>query len=781
MLVALRKRYRVNYGINPNPTFNRLMAVPFRAKDVPTERTEFGHPDVALVLTQLSYYYSGLDEHQLMECFLRLSEEESNPQTIYEQWISYEDQYQLDSSIRQWISVNLKDYQQRTKYLFPTFRYNMLVIDYFLNYFVYPREAKQYPQKLISSAWDLSSPIRSKIITGFSGTNDTQLLLPIHIQQNDLPELQKTDALVINNILQPANEKYHSLAMNTTLDEILNAIVNDENPIEVILDVGALLIEGNNREIAVRWLQLSHRNVEYAVYFHSNEIFVCDRQFDHQRFDMSPARERLDHCIFYIDEIHTRGTDLKFPNGFRAMLTLGNGLTKDRLVQAAMRMRKLGKHHSLTFWSSYEVDQQIKSLQHHRTPIKIIDILRWVYQNTQQAIWDGLHHWAAQSLTYQRKVLAFQTIDWNNSKQNFSESMMEKLARDCLEDEVIELQSLYGASKKLQTIRNIYLQWHKHCRHHSSDEIHRAVLKRLDDYGGSKQRLAQLLDEEQQRELEVELEEERQLARPPPLEPYEPTWHEELERLCDVERDALKLDRYPEVFLPLSYAFVRTTFLDNCPDVNWGKNLWISTEFQKVIQTQGESLNPFLRPPRWILVYRNRDIIFLSPFEANQLMARLNSNEYNSSSTTLRLLLPRTKRSQSIFVNTFSLTIPPLIQLSDRTDPFIIPNDWLAQLFVFNGTLFFETTAEQAAYCQCLSLCPKPRTPAENDAFENCSIATDGFISRDEHRRYLQIHHAPFSFNPIMFVKQLLENRNNSQASITSHVGSIILDARKLF
>ncbi len=45
-----------------------------------------------------------------------------------------------------------------------------------------------------------------------------------------------------------------------------------------------------------------------------------------------------------------------------------------------------------------------------------------------------------------------------------------------------------------------------------------AVLKRLHDYGGKKQRLSQLLDEEQQRELE----EERQLARPPRVIPCEP-------------------------------------------------------------------------------------------------------------------------------------------------------------------------------------------------------------------------------------------------------------------
>ncbi|CAF4965863.1 unnamed protein product, partial [Rotaria socialis] len=44
LFVTLKKRYRVNFGVNPNPKFNRLMAVPFRAKDVAAENTEFGHP-----------------------------------------------------------------------------------------------------------------------------------------------------------------------------------------------------------------------------------------------------------------------------------------------------------------------------------------------------------------------------------------------------------------------------------------------------------------------------------------------------------------------------------------------------------------------------------------------------------------------------------------------------------------------------------------------------------------------------------------------------------------
>lgn len=55
--LALTKRWRVNYGVDANS--QRRMAIPFKAKDVAAENTEFGHPDVAICFTQLSYYYSG--------------------------------------------------------------------------------------------------------------------------------------------------------------------------------------------------------------------------------------------------------------------------------------------------------------------------------------------------------------------------------------------------------------------------------------------------------------------------------------------------------------------------------------------------------------------------------------------------------------------------------------------------------------------------------------------------------------------------------------------------
>ncbi|CAF0995068.1 unnamed protein product [Adineta steineri] len=780
LLVALKKRYRVNYGVNPSSSFIRLMSVPFRAKDVAADKTEFGHPDVALVLTQLCYYYSGLNNDLLTKCFNRLNEEESDPASIYDQWILYEQDENIHVSIKQWRGINLKDYQQRTDLLYPTLRYNMLVINYFLNHFVFPREAKQFPYKLIASPWDLSASARSKIITGFSGTNDTQLLLPTHISQYDLPELKKTDAIVVNNILQSENDSYQSLAINATSNEILNQIINSKEMVNVILDVGALFIDGTNKKIAVDWLTLSDKNkIDYAVYFHFDSIFVCDRQYHHDRFETSPASERLDRCVFYLDDIHTRGTDFKFPQGFRAAVTLGNGLTKDRFVQACMRMRKLGHGHSLTFFSSNEVHQQIRKLKTNiNDQINLIDILRWVYENTVLSIWDGFHHWSSQSLSFQRKVVAFEKIDWKDHEQSFTDTIMEKLAEKSLEPEMIELIRLYGPEKMLRTVEEIYYTRRLQINHRVLQSIHKIVSKRLTDYGGTKERLIGLLDEEQQRELQQELEEEeRQVEHTPRVTPYECKLHPEIKKLSQIDID-MNLSEFPSVFQPLPYAFTGTTFYNDCQPDSWKKTLWISTEFQQVIATEGEYLNPFLRPPRWIIVYRNQHIIFVNALEANHLMGHLRSS--NSSTTTLRLLLPHIKRIQSISVNIPTLTIPPSVGPSNSADAYYIPIESLVQLFVFNGSLYFETLDEQTAYCKCLGLCPKPRTEDENDAFEKGWIAVDGFVAA-EYRHHLQMSQAQFVTNPLLFIKKLIEVRNNSRAPIRSHVGSIVHNSLKCF
>jgi hypothetical protein len=55
----------------------------------------------------------------------------------------------------------------------------------------------------------------------------------------------------------------------------------------------------------------------------------------------SPFNRQLEKCLIYLDDAHTRGTDLMLPQGTRAAVTLGPKVTKDKLIQG-MYMYYLG-------------------------------------------------------------------------------------------------------------------------------------------------------------------------------------------------------------------------------------------------------------------------------------------------------------------------------------------------------------------------------------------------------------------------------------------------------
>ena len=162
LLFALaERRWRVDYGLSPTRT---LLAVPYRAKDVPAPTAEFGHPDIAIVLTCLSYYYGGLTEEQLRASFETLQEQD-DPSLEYSNWLQDYDPASVPECIQDLSNVNTKSSEQWDKYLFPLFARNQGAVDFYLSRVVFPREAKEFPQKLAASSWDLAER-REHPITG---------------------------------------------------------------------------------------------------------------------------------------------------------------------------------------------------------------------------------------------------------------------------------------------------------------------------------------------------------------------------------------------------------------------------------------------------------------------------------------------------------------------------------------------------------------------------------------------------------------------------------------
>jgi len=80
-----QKRWRVNYGLATRHPPTKL-AVPYRAKDNPSPRSEFSHPDVVITLTSLSYYYGGLSDDDIFTALGHLMDCDQ-ADAEYQEWI----------------------------------------------------------------------------------------------------------------------------------------------------------------------------------------------------------------------------------------------------------------------------------------------------------------------------------------------------------------------------------------------------------------------------------------------------------------------------------------------------------------------------------------------------------------------------------------------------------------------------------------------------------------------------------------------------------------------
>lgn len=337
LLLCLKKRWNVQYGLHSRSP----IAVPFHAKGVPSEQAEWGHPDVAIVLTYLTFYYDGLSIDQLGQCLQSLSQSD-DPSGEYDRWGAHVPG--LPESLRHWNLISIDDDMQ-VREVWAYLRYTVIVINYFLDHCVFPIHAKQFSQRLQLSGWDIPSfstkeTDSSMFTTGFSGTNDDRFLLPLTIKQNDLPALAHTNAEVLSYLLHPRNRSYVVASQQDgkrlTEEQFIRKLYS--MGIRILIDAGAHILEYGNQGLARKWLEIDYK-APAAVYFDSgNKPWVIDRNHKEVPLLASSFANNLDKCLVFLDEAHTRGTDLKFPPSARGALTLSLGQTKDHTVQGELRL-----------------------------------------------------------------------------------------------------------------------------------------------------------------------------------------------------------------------------------------------------------------------------------------------------------------------------------------------------------------------------------------------------------------------------------------------------------
>ncbi|KAI0318912.1 hypothetical protein OF83DRAFT_1113237 [Amylostereum chailletii] len=743
LLYALtERRWRVDFGLDPSRS---LMAVPYRAKDVPSLKAEFGHPDVAVVLTCLSYYYGGLTTSQVLQCFDILFKLD-NPSLEYESWVRVGGAL-IPEGLRKLDGVNTIDTAQVDTLLVPLFRGNHLVVNFFLSNVVFPCEAKVFEHKLATSGWDLAES-KTNVTTGFSGTKDNRYLLPTSITQQDSPSAvqRSTDALVLLHLLQPENNSY--VCASGTIVDYLHKIEEQVPEIRVLLDVGAQMLDMENEELARCWLEMKGPHIEAAVFFtKTDDLKVLTRDGAVETFISSSFSQQLDKCIVYLDDAHTRGTDLKLPAGTRAAVTLGQKVTKDRVVQGSMRMRQLGVSQSVMFIAPAEIDRHIRKAAKLSDDerVQTVDVLRWAMLETCADIERHIPHWAEQGIDYKRRS----TVYREHSSSSTS-SDVDRLSRGWLRPEGQTLEQMYGLASS------------------ETDALRRAVFKdaelsaRLKSIG-----VTDLLDtrlaEEQEREVNHEVEREREVERPLKESPAIHEAHDDVRWL--IRTGTIR---------PGSSQFLSfDESLGMNPRVrgatSWSKDLMVTKDFARTTKTtQPRNLHDYLRPVNWILSCKDRRgilrLVALSPFEVNEFLPIIRKGAM--SGIHLHLYAPHVVQSMEPFSDLRFFCIPPL------PVSWTLPSTLRIQLGVFAGQLYLDDFETYMELCKFLGLY---MGHGNSDGIRKQS---DGFV-RPRDRPAGEEKWSPFQESPVAVLKELVGLRRKGMTYLSTHMGQV-LSARKL-
>ncbi|KAL2816576.1 hypothetical protein BDW59DRAFT_166300 [Aspergillus cavernicola] len=745
-----QKRWRVNYGPDSTRVPSTRLSVPYHAKDNPAPRSEFSHADVVIILTSLSYYYSGLTDDELYLTFDHLLKSDQ-ADTEYHGWVA--DAPALPPAYHHLVGINLEDPIHCSNHVFPKLRAAKAVIDYFLASIVFPKELREFPHKLSSSGWDLGE-VKTFPTVGFSGTNDSRLTLPLTVEQLDLSEQNHTNALVLEYLLRPENSVTFvppRVKGSTTGAQILLELVSSLNPpAQVILDVGAQILELSNRQLAKHWLGMVPNNgrVQAVVFVDErDEICVLDRHDRVESLQVSPFAQQLEACFVFLDEAHTRGIDLKLPQTYRAAVTLGAGVAKDKLVQACMRMRKLGKGQSVVFCAPDEIKDKILSVtgKQNEADIEVSDVLRWAVSETWLDLRRSIPLWAIQGerFAYQRKV-------WYDSP-NGQITMSIMKAQRFLEPESQSLESRYRARRK----RGLSL----HSRL-GQDNFIDLILARCREFDNIDFTSTQL-QEEQERELAPEIEQERQIQRPPRVKPKAHHLHVDLISFISTGIFKKSSGAYGPAFESLRDTSA-AAFLDV---TQFPSGLFVTTDFAETVQAPGGAQfisDSYQRSAQWVLTStRDRssskmtveNMLVISPFEANQLHERIRS----STAVQMHLYAPRQSQAHSS-LDTFALYNVPASYLIIE-----VPTSLRIQLNLFSGQLYMSSYKEYQEVCDFLGV-------ASVKTIQGQTVALDGFIL--ESKKMLMTN---FDQSPLTFLRVLMSLiRKECQKIGKTHMGKLL-------
>ena len=291
-----------------------------------------------------------------------------------------------------------------------------------------------------------------------------------------------------------------------------------------------------------------------------------------------------------------------------------------------MQIRKLGKGQSVQFGVPWEIEQKIGNLKSQQKAgnreITISDVLNWVIVETCFDLRKAIPLWLNQGVRFSRQQALWSQYRGGDGSQ---------WAGQFLEDESQSLDQRYRPRNDCVNLDS-FLE--------KADGLKINVLRaRCDDFGLNELHTASL-QEEQERELSPEMEQERQIEKPPAAEPE---IHSVSRSLRDwITKGFVSIDFNSKH--KSAFWILKSTSAARHLDVHsFPHTVCASRDFANTVKGSfgpEDYSDSFQRPVQWILVgkYQNSIChIIISPFAAQEVLPLIEKSRH----VALHLYAPR--------------------------------------------------------------------------------------------------------------------------------------------
>jgi hypothetical protein len=411
------------------------------------------------------------------------------------------------------------------------------------------------------------------------------------------------------------------------------------------------------------------------------------------------------------------------------------------------------------FFAPGEVDRRIRSLCSDGLAfggsIHVIDVLRWAMDETCKDIRHHLPFWAQQGLDHHKRFAAYKSHGTTRS--------LEVLRGAWLQRESRTLEEMYSDAKTdVSGSQEKKKQKQKKKKKYSAPAAApcASVNPEINSVPYLNQRIEQLgitklvdvrIAEEQEREVDHEVELERQVERPPRVQPAKHILCREIRTFVETGDPSQAFARIPPLLNPLDMADALASTAEWSPSP-LATNDFITT----VLGSNGTGLTEYLRPVNWILTSgfgKDSMVVVISPYEANALLPIIREKK----KVRLSIYTPRVTSSMRSFSDLTFYSIP-----DSPAETWTTPAHARIALNLFSGQLFFDSKEQYEDVCILLAL-SRAHPGAEYNEI-------DGFVPP----AYRTGRPSPFAESKIYVLKTLIGLRRKGMGFSRTHVGRIL-------